>query len=72
MSDSEVEQYIESLFGKNEDSEHYKRQRIDHDDAAGSYNETNLLILETFKDYSPPNFEPPRNEEEPTINGQFS
>ena len=54
MSDSEAEQYIESLFGEDEDSEHYKRQRIDHDDAAGSDSETNLLISETFKDYSPP------------------
>ena len=36
LSDSEAEQYIESLFGEDEDSEHYKRQRIDHDDAAGS------------------------------------
>ena len=34
--------------------------------------ETNLLILETFEDYSPPNFEPPRNEEEPTIDGIVS
>src|SRR2546426_8416142 len=73
LSDSEAEQYIESLFGEDEDSdEHYKRQRIDHDDAAGSDSETNLLISETFEDYSPPNFEPPRNEEEPTIDGQFS
>ena len=72
MSDSEAEQYIESSFGEDEDSEHYKRQQIDHDDAAGSNSETNLLISETFKDYLPPNFEPPRNEEEPTIDGQFS
>src|SRR6185295_15163666 len=72
LSDSEAEQYIESSFGKDEDSEHYKRQRTDHDDAAGSDSETNLLISETFEDYSPPNFEPPRNEEEPTIDGQFS
>src|SRR5207248_757862 len=73
LSDSEAKQYIESLFGEDEDSdEHYKRQRIDHDDAAGSDSETNLLILETFEDYSPPNFEPPRNEEEPTIDSQFS
>src|SRR6185437_14107742 len=72
LSDSEAEQYIESSFGKDEDSEHYKRQRTDHDDAAGSNSETNLLISETFEDYSPPNFEPPRNEEEPTIDGQFS
>src|SRR2546421_11813469 len=49
-----------------------KDKRIDHDDAAGSDSETNLLISETFEDYSPPNFEPPRNEEEPTIDGQFS
>src|SRR5205823_2734819 len=67
LSDSEVEQYIEFSFGKDEDSEHYKRQQIDHDDATGSDSETNLLISETFEDYSPPNFEPPRNEEEPTI-----
>src|SRR6266516_6119070 len=50
LSDSEAEQYIESLFGEDEDSdEHYKRQRIDHDDAAGSDSETNLLISETFE-----------------------
>src|SRR6185436_1820959 len=72
LSDSEAEQYIESSFGEDEDSEHYKRQRTDHDDAAGSDSETNLLISETFEDYSPPNFKPPRNEEEPTIDGQFS
>src|SRR5213080_1803861 len=59
LSDSEAEQYIESLFSEDEDSEHYKRQRIDHDDAAGSNSETNLLILETFEDYSPPNFKLP-------------
>ena len=64
MSDSDVVQYIESSFGEDEDSEHYKRQRIDHNDAAGSDSETNLLIMETFEDYSPPNFEPPQNEEE--------
>src|ERR1043165_9100401 len=34
--------------------------------------ETNLLISETFEDYSPPNYLPPRNEEEPTIDNQFS
>jgi len=56
LSDSEAEQYIESSFGEDEDSEHYKRQRTDHDDAAGSDSETNLLISETFEDYSPPNF----------------
>ena len=72
LSDSEAEQYIESSFDEDEDSKHYKRQQIDHDDAAGSNSETNLLISETFEDYSPPNFEPPRNEEEPTIDGQFS
>ena len=59
LSDSEAEQYIESSFSEDEDSEHYKRQRINHDDAAGSDSETNLLISETFEDYSPPNFEPP-------------
>ena len=69
LSDSEVEQYIESPFSEDE---HYKRQRIDYDDAAGSDSETNLLISETFEDYSPPNYEPPQNEEEPTIDGQFS
>ena len=69
MSDSEVEQYIESSFSKNEDS---KRQQIDHDDTAGSDSETNLLISETFEDYSSPNYEPPQNEEKPTIDGQFS
>ena len=72
MSDSEAKQYIESSFGEDEDSEHYKKQRIDHDDAAGSDSETNLLILETFEDYSPPNFKPPRNEEKLTIDDQFS
>ena len=72
LSDSEAEQYIESSFGEDEDSEHYKRQWIDHDNAAGSDSETNLLISETFEDYSPPNFEPSRNEKEPTIDGQFS
>src|SRR5207245_3714911 len=50
LSDSEAEQYIESLFSEDEDSEHYKRQRIDHDDAAGSDSETNLLISETFEE----------------------
>src|SRR5437868_13951047 len=40
LSDSEVEQYIEFSFSKNEDSEYYKRQRIDYDDAAGSNSET--------------------------------
>ena len=69
LSDSEVEQYIESSFSEDE---HYKRQRIDYDDAAGSDSETNLLISETFEDYSPPNYSPPQNEEEPTIDGQFS
>ena len=69
LSDSEVEQYIESPFSEDE---HYKRQRIDYDDAAGSDSETNLLISETFEDYSPPNYSPPQNEEEPTIDGQFS
>ena len=67
-----AEHYIESSFGKDEDSEHYKRQRIDNDDAAGSDSEINLLISETFEDYSPPNYSPPRNEEEPTIDSQFS
>src|SRR5205823_3327899 len=71
LSDSEVKQYIKSSFGEDEDSKHYKRQRIDHDDAAGNDSETNLLISETFEDYSLPNFEPSRNEEEPTIDGQF-
>ena len=51
LSNSEVEQYIESSFGEDEDSEYYKRQRINHDDAAGSDSETNLLISETFEDY---------------------
>ena len=37
LSDSEVEQYIESPFSEDE---HYKRQRIDYDDAAGSDSET--------------------------------
>ena len=70
MSDSEVEQYS---LSEDEDSEHYKRQRIDSDDAAGSDSETaNLLISEIFEDYSTPNYEPPQNEEEPTIDGQFS
>jgi hypothetical protein len=72
MSDSEVEQYIESSLSEEEDSEHYKRQRIDSDDAGGSDSDTNLLISENFEDYSPPNYEPPQNEEEPTIDGQFS
>lgn len=70
MSDSEVEQYS---LSEDEDSEHYKRQRIDSDDAAGSDSETaNLLISEIYEDYSTPNYEPPQNEEEPTIDGQFS
>ena len=72
LSDSEVKQYIESSFSEDEDSEHYKRQRIDYDDAAGSDSETNILISETFEDYSPPNYEPLQNKEEPTIDGQFS
>ena len=72
MSDSEVEQYIESSLSEDEDSEHYKRQRIDSDDAGGSDSDTNLLISENFEDYSSPNYEPPQNEEEPTIDGQFS
>ena len=63
LSDSEAKQYIESLFSEDEDSEHYKRQRIDHDDAAGSDSETNLLISETFEDYSSPNFEMKRNQQ---------
>ena len=69
MSDSEVEQYIEFSLSEGEDS---KRQRIDSDDVAVSDSETNLLISENFEDYSPPNYEPLQNEEEPTIDGQFS
>src|SRR2546423_1663845 len=59
LSDSEAEQYIESSFGEDEDSEHYKRSQIDYDDAADSDSETNLLISKTFEDYSPPNFKSP-------------
>ena len=68
MSDSEDGQHNESSLS--EDSEHSKRQRIESEDNESESDD--LLISETFEDYSAPKYEPQDEEEEVKINDQFA
>jgi hypothetical protein len=71
ISDSEDEQQIEHSLS--DDSEHGKRQRRIESEDNESESDDDLLISETFEDYSPPNYnEPHQDEGEVTIDEQFA
>ena len=56
LSDSEDEQHTESSLSEN--SEHNERRHIEFPMSEDESESDDLLISETFEDYSPPKYEP--------------